>query len=138
MDGVALSLAACGRPIQVGGFSGVFAGTWNACVPQRAFYGLRPIQVWVFSAIYDVTWTKSVSVLEYFATGGVRNCTSCATFRTNFRYLSGGFLHLFCSKSDPKAVLITSMQFSLADFQKLFQDRGIVQSGFVSRLSETD
>ena len=58
MDGVALSLAACGRPIKVGGFSGVFAGTWKGWVPQSAFYGLRPIQVWVFSAIYDVTWTK--------------------------------------------------------------------------------
>ena len=52
-------MAFCGlRPIQVGGFSAVFAGTWMRWGLQRAFCGLRPIQVGGFSAVFAGTWLE--------------------------------------------------------------------------------
>ena len=47
-------------PVQVRGFSSVYAGTWMRMVPQRALSGLRPVQVRGFSAFYAVTWMRRV------------------------------------------------------------------------------
>ena len=44
--------------VQVGGFSTVFAGTWMRWVLQMAFCGLQPIQVRGFSTVFAGTWME--------------------------------------------------------------------------------